>query len=184
MLQFYLKEFVENYEPTVKDTYQTRFIIDHQPCSLEATDISRLYDESLGHLWIRDHEGFILVYSITSIQSFQHIPELRRWIQETKPGDGGKASVVIVGNKSDNMNRKVSYEDGSRLARKLRCGFVETSVKSSHNVDKAFWEVVRSLRGQPQQCSDAQHDRREESDRPHKPWRFLSLCGISLRIGL
>ena len=180
-MQLYLKEFVESYEPTVEDTYQTGFIIDHQPCLLEATDIDGLYNKSLGHLWIQDHEGFILVYSITSIQSFQRIPELHRWIQETKPGDGGKASVVIVG---DNINCKVSYEDGSRLARKLRCGFVETSAKSSHNVDKAFSEVVRSLRGQPQQCGDAQHDHREESDCPHKLWRFLSLCGTSLRIGL
>ena len=49
------------------------------------------------------------LYSITSIQSFQRIPELHRWIQETKPGDGGKGSVLIVGNKSDNMNRGCSF---------------------------------------------------------------------------
>ena len=78
------------------------------------------------------------MYSITFIQFFQRISELHRWIQETKSDNDDKASVMIVGNKSNNMNRKVSYEDGSRLARKLRCDFVKMSVKSSHNVDKAF----------------------------------------------
>jgi Fe2+ transport system protein B len=54
--------------------------------------------------------------------------------------------VILVGNKSDIADRKVSIQEGHVLAKELGCGFVEASAKNYVNVEKAFYDVVRRLR--------------------------------------
>ena len=122
--------------------------------------------------WIRDGEGFVLVYSITSRSSFTRIRRFHNQIQRVKesssagsPTGGGylssplsanmmggsHAPVMLVGNKSDRVTeREVSTQEGSALAKEMGCDFVEASAKQCINVEKAFYEVVRSLRKQRQ----------------------------------
>ena len=58
---------------------------------------------------------------------------------------------MLVGNKSDRVTeREVSMQEGSALAKDMGCDFVEASAKNCINVEKAFYEVVRSLRRQRQ----------------------------------
>ena len=124
--------------------------------------------------WIRDGEGFVLVYSITSRSSFTRIRRFQSQIQRVKesssassPTTGGylpsqasqnmmmvgaQAPVMLVGNKSDRVTeREVSTQEGSALAKELGCEFVEASAKNCINVEKAFYEVVRLLRKQRQE---------------------------------
>lgn len=124
--------------------------------------------------WIRDGEGFVLVYSITSRSSFTRIRKFHSQIQRVKEssntssptsaaylsspisptpgGSYGQAPVMLVGNKSDRvMDRAVSFQEGSALAKDMGCDFVEASAKNCINVEKAFYEVVRSLRRQRQE---------------------------------
>jgi len=135
--------------------------------------------------WIRDGEGFVLVYSIASRSSFNRIQKFHHQIQRVKesslsgsptyPGSPlsatsansatfGPAPVMLVGNKCDRVTeREVSTQEGSALARELGCDFVEASAKNCINVEKAFYDVVRQLRRQRQQSSRA--DRRQTTDR-------------------
>ena len=123
--------------------------------------------------WIRDGEGFILVYSISSRSSFARIQKFHHQIQRVKEsslsgsptypgsplsasstgsGSFGPAPVMLVGNKCDRVTeREVSTQEGSALARELGCDFVEASAKNCVNVEKAFYDVVRQLRKQRQQ---------------------------------
>ncbi|AEO62336.1 uncharacterized protein THITE_2106402 [Thermothielavioides terrestris NRRL 8126] len=117
--------------------------------------------------WIRDGEGFILVYSISSRSSFTRIRRFHHQIQRVKesaasspsyPGSPISAAnqsapvpIMLVGNKSDRIaEREVSTQEGHALARELGCEFVEASAKNYINVDKAFYDVVRILRRQRQ----------------------------------
>ena len=123
--------------------------------------------------WIRDGEGFILVYSITSRASFSRIQKFHSQIQRVKESTnagsptgpaylstpasptifntGLPAPVMLVGNKSDRVTeREVSTQEGSALAKEMGCQFVEASAKNCINVEKAFYDVVRSLRNQRQ----------------------------------
>lgn len=118
--------------------------------------------------WIRDGEGFVLVYSISSRSSFTRIQKFHHQIQRVKesssspssyPGSPlsaiappGNVPVMLVGNKSDRVTeREVSTQEGHALARELGCEFVEASAKNCINVEKAFYDVVRLLRRQRQQ---------------------------------
>ncbi len=117
--------------------------------------------------WIRDGEGFVLVYSISSRSSFSRIKRFHHQIQRVKESTTSSPSyigspiaavsssapvpVMLVGNKSDRVTeREVSTQEGHALARELGCEFVEASAKNCINVDKAFYDVVRILRRQRQ----------------------------------
>lgn len=118
--------------------------------------------------WIRDGEGFVLVYSISSRSSFTRIQRFHNQIQRVKESSASSPSypgspisavapsapvpIMLVGNKSDRVTeREVSTQEGHALARELGCEFVEASAKNCINVEKAFYDVVRLLRRQRMQ---------------------------------
>ncbi|KAJ1547852.1 Ras GTPase ras2, partial [Nowakowskiella sp. JEL0078] len=85
--------------------------------------------------WIRDSEGFLLVYSIEDRKTFERLSELREQlirVKETKD-----IPVMLVGNKADKASdRQVAREDGMSVARRMKCDFIETSAKTGVNVEK------------------------------------------------
>lgn len=144
--------------------------IDGQSCMLEVLDTAGQEEyTALRDQWIRDGEGFVLVYSISSRSSFTRIQKFHHQIQRVKesaaagsptyPGSPlsqtmgnsifGPAPVMLVGNKSDRVTeREVSTQEGSALAKQLNCDFLEASAKNCINVEKAFYDLVRQLRRQ------------------------------------
>jgi GTPase KRas len=168
-----LNHFVETYDPTIEDSYRKQVQIDGQSCMLEVLDTAGQEEYiALRDQWIRDGEGFVLVYSISSRSSFARIQKFHSQIQRVKetslsgsptyPGSplsassasssGYPAPVMLVGNKCDRVTeREVSTQEGQALAKDLGCDFVEASAKNCVNVEKAFYEVVRQLRRQRHQ---------------------------------
>lgn len=166
---------METYDPTIEDSYRKQVVIDQHSCMLEVLDTAGQEEyTALRDQWIRDGEGFVLVYSITSRSSFTRIRKFYSQIQRVKEssntgsptsvaylsspisptvgGVNGQAPVMLVGNKSDRVTeRAVSTQEGSALAKDMGCDFVEASAKNCINVEKAFYEVVRSLRKQRQE---------------------------------
>ncbi|KAL2148311.1 hypothetical protein VTH82DRAFT_2231 [Thermothelomyces myriococcoides] len=167
-IQLCLQHFVETYDPTIEDSYRKQAVIDNQACMLEVLDTAGQEEyTALRDQWIRDGEGFVLVYSISSRSSFTRIKRFHHQIQRVKestasspsyPGSPISAAnpsapvpIMLVGNKSDRIaDREVSTQEGHALARELGCEFVEASAKNYINVDKAFYDVVRILRRQRQ----------------------------------
>jgi GTPase KRas protein len=141
---------------------------------------------SLRDQWIRDGEGFVLVYSITSEASFKEVERFYQLIQRVKESSSmgpsnysghrsadnsyyGPVPVMLVGNKSDRVTeREISSQRGAELAKRLGCDFIEASAKKSVNVEKAFYDVVRQLRMQKSAASRPRTERRTtpSSSRP------------------
>ncbi|RKF72449.1 Protein ras-2 [Golovinomyces cichoracearum] len=165
-IQLTLQHFVETYDPTIEDSYRKQVAIDGQSCMLEVLDTAGQEEyTALRDQWIRDGEGFVLVYSISSRSSFTRIIRFHNQIQRVKESSSSLQSyagsplmsvistspvpIMLVGNKSDRITeREVSTQEGHALARELGCEFVEASAKNSINVEKAFYDVVRQLRRQ------------------------------------
>lgn len=191
--QLCLNHFVETYDPTIEDSYRKQVQIDGQSCMLEVLDTAGQEEyTALRDQWIRDGEGFVLVYSISSRASFARIEKFHRQIQRVKEssqsgspsypgsplsttstgsGNYGPAPIMLVGNKCDRVTeREVSTQEGSALARELGCDFVEASAKNCVNVEKAFYDVVRQLRRQKQQMYRSSDHRRgtHNSDHGHR----------------
>ncbi|KAI1500813.1 ras family-domain-containing protein [Biscogniauxia marginata] len=166
-IQLCLQHFVETYDPTIEDSYRKQVVIDGSACMLEVLDTAGQEEyTALRDQWIRDGEGFVLVYSISSRSSFSRIKRFHHQIQRVKesfnssptfPGSPispnplppSAVPIMLVGNKSDRVTeREVSTQEGHALARELGCEFVEASAKNCINVEKAFYDVVRILRRQ------------------------------------
>ena len=121
-------------------------MVDDEVALLDVLDTAGQEEYSaMREQYMRTGEGFLLVYSITSRQSFEEIQTFEQQILRVKDKD--YFPIILVGNKCDlEGERMVSREEGQALARKFNCKLIETSAKSRVNVDNAFYELVREIR--------------------------------------
>jgi GTPase KRas len=95
--------------------------------------------------WIRDCEGFVLIYSITSRPSFEQISVFKDQVLRVKDKD--RIPMMLVANKCDlEDKREVSTQEGADLARAFGASFKEASAKTRVNVEEAFYDLVRKIR--------------------------------------
>ncbi|QRV93335.1 small guanosine triphosphatase family protein [Ceratobasidium sp. AG-Ba] len=137
---------VQTYDPTIEDAFRHSVVVDDEMTYLEIVDTAGQEEyATLRDQWIREGEGFILVYSIASRRSYDRIRAFQDSIVRVKRGS--RPVFMLVGNKNDKQNeREVSKEEGAALGRQWGCPFLETSAKTAHNVDRMFTETVRTLR--------------------------------------
>ncbi|KAG0025100.1 Ras GTPase [Podila clonocystis] len=95
--------------------------------------------------YMRSGEGFLLVYSITSRNSFEEISTFYQQILRVKDKDF--FPIILVANKCDlESERQVSTHEGRELAKQFSSRLIETSAKQRINVDEAFYNLVREIR--------------------------------------
>lgn len=145
-IQLIQSHFVDEYDPTIEDSYRKQCVIDDEVALLDVLDTAGQEEYSaMREQYMRTGEGFLLVYSITSRQSFDEITTFQQQILRVKDKD--YFPMVVVGNKCDlEGEREVTRAEGEALAKSFNCKFIETSAKSRINVDKAFYDIVREIR--------------------------------------
>lgn len=117
--------------------------------------------------WIRDGQGFLLVYSISSRSTFERVPIYRDQILRVKDV-GSNIPMILVGNMCDKVTeREVSREEGFQMGKKLGCEFIETSAKTCVNIERSFYTVVRMIR-RMREGSD-QHGRSKKKNKKKCP---------------
>ncbi|MCJ1362628.1 Ras GTPase [Acarospora aff. strigata] len=145
-IQLIQSHFVDEYDPTIEDSYRKQCVIDDEVALLDVLDTAGQEEYSaMREQYMRTGEGFLLVYSITSRQSFEEIMTFQQQILRVKDRD--YFPIIVVGNKCDlDGERQVSKQEGETVARQFGCKFIETSAKSRINVDNAFFDIVREIR--------------------------------------
>ncbi|KAI9261735.1 ras-like protein 1 [Sporodiniella umbellata] len=145
-IQFIQSHFVDEYDPTIEDSYRKQCVIDSETALLDVLDTAGQEEYSaMREQYMRNGEGFLLVYSINSTMSFEEISTFHQQICRVKDRD--YFPMVLVGNKCDlETERQVPSQAGKDLARKFGCQFIETSAKQRINVEEAFFEVVKDIR--------------------------------------
>ncbi|KAG9128396.1 Ras GTPase, partial [Ceratobasidium sp. 392] len=168
-IQFIQSHFVDEYDPTIEDSYRKQCVIDDEVALLDVLDTAG--QEEYGAMreqYMRTGEGFLLVYSITSRNSFEEISTFHQQILRVKDRDS--FPVVVVANKCDlEYERQVGMNgtspntipplpnntglrhdpnnvEGRDLAKHFGTKFIETSAKQRINVDEAFSNLVREIR--------------------------------------
>ncbi|PAA57021.1 hypothetical protein BOX15_Mlig023552g1 [Macrostomum lignano] len=144
-VQFVQGIFVEKYDPTIEDSYRKQVEIDSSQCMLEILDTAGTEQfTAMRDLYMKNGQGFLLVYSITSQSSFNDLAELREQILRVKDSDN--VPIIVVGNKCDlEDERTVGKERGHSLARQWNCAFLETSAKAKLNVQEVFFDLVHQI---------------------------------------
>jgi len=144
-VQFVQGIFVEKYDPTIEDSYRQQVEIDGQQCMLEILDTAGTEQfTAMRDLYMKNGQGFVLVYSIIAQSTFNDLPDLRDQILRVKDKD--EVPMVLVGNKCDLTDQRViSTEQGEELAKKFSCAFLEASAKTRTNVDLIFNTLIRQI---------------------------------------
>eukprot|EP01126_Amoeba_proteus_P032193 TRINITY_DN3143_c0_g2_i1.p1 TRINITY_DN3143_c0_g2~~TRINITY_DN3143_c0_g2_i1.p1 ORF type:complete len:161 (+),score=19.31 TRINITY_DN3143_c0_g2_i1:656-1138(+) len=92
--------------------------------------------------YYRGAAGALLVYDIARRETFNHLTE---WLDETQQANN-EMVVMLVGNKYDlEKHRQVSTSEGSQWAKDHGLVFLETSAKTSTNVEEAFYQVAKVI---------------------------------------
>ncbi|KAM4588367.1 uncharacterized protein rab44 isoform 2-T2 [Odontesthes bonariensis] len=86
--------------------------------------------------------AFLLMYDITSSQSFSAISYWANSIQESAAEN---VTVLLLGNKSDHEQRRVKTQQGEILAKEYNFEFMECSAATGENVIEALETVARML---------------------------------------
>lgn len=144
-VKFVSGKFIERYDPTIEDFYRKEIEVDGSPSVLEILDTAGTEQfASMRDLYIRNGQGFVIVYSITSLQTFYDIRSMKEHIQRLKGRQ--EIPILLVGNKADLENqREVSTQDGDDLAKTWGCSLIEASARSAQNVNEVFIEIVRQM---------------------------------------
>ncbi|KAI5960057.1 RAS1 [Candida pseudojiufengensis] len=144
-IQLIQSHFVDEYDPTIEDSYRKQCTINDEQVLLDILDTAGQEEYSaMREQYMRTGEGFLLVYSINSRNSLEELQSFYEQIQRVK--DSENVPVLVVGNKCDlEMERQVSYEEGQALANSFGCPFLETSAKMRINVEEAFFDLVKHI---------------------------------------
>ncbi|CAF3221973.1 unnamed protein product [Rotaria socialis] len=170
-IQFFQKMFVEDYDPTIEDSYIQHVEVDKQVCVLDVLDTAGQEEFSaLREQYMRKGDGFLIVYSVIDPNSFKNTRQFYNQILRVK--DRKSYPMILVANKIDLVHlRKISEEEGRELAAELQIPYIETSAKAPPvNVDTAFHELVRVIRLQNQNLNPIKKKRKKR--------RYLNRCRL------
>ncbi|KAI0053894.1 hypothetical protein FA95DRAFT_1551664 [Auriscalpium vulgare] len=148
-IQFIQIYFADEYEPTGEtQTYRKQCVVDDEVALLDVLDTAGQEEyAAIREQSMRTGDGFLLVYSITSRDSFEQIIRFYQQIQRVKDKDS--FPVVVVANKcedEDEHERQVSSSEGHNLASSFGGPHIETSAKDRLNIAEAFSNLVREIR--------------------------------------
>ena len=83
------------------------------------------------------------MYDVASADSFRSLPE---WLEDIERYAGKTVYRVLIGNKTDRLDRVVDTKTGEDFAKQNGMPFMETSAKNSNNIDLLFSQLAKVLR--------------------------------------
>ena len=135
--------FLEEYDPTIEDSYRIQTSLCDQPVLFDILDTAgREEFSSMLDQWIREAQILMLCFSITSKSSWDDAEFYRRRAYFTKSDDKDWA-MVLVSTKGDlEKYREVPRDDILEKAKEWDIPYVETSAKDNINVQFAYFQCI------------------------------------------
>ena len=138
--RFMNNTFTEEYQATIGLDFQSKNVqIDNQDIHLLLYDTAGQEKfRSLIPMYTRDANIILLVYEVTSKDSFLH---LNHWLNDLTTVKKDEVIFVVVGNKTDlEDKREVSREEGEQFAKDNDYLFAEVSAKYGEGFEDLFYK--------------------------------------------
>eukprot|EP01098_Paradermamoeba_levis_P002114 TRINITY_DN1251_c0_g1_i1.p1 TRINITY_DN1251_c0_g1~~TRINITY_DN1251_c0_g1_i1.p1 ORF type:complete len:187 (-),score=49.15 TRINITY_DN1251_c0_g1_i1:291-851(-) len=144
-IQFVKGKFVEKYDPTIEEFFSKAFRVDGEDHILNIIDTAGTEQfTSLRETYVKDAQGFILMYSIVTPSSLEALESI--WTLIGRMKEESPFAAVMVGNKCDlEGQRLVSSADAEKVASRFGIPLFEASAKDCLNVHESFEELIREL---------------------------------------
>ncbi|GAA99480.1 uncharacterized protein L969DRAFT_93940 [Mixia osmundae IAM 14324] len=149
-IRFVYDNFVEKYDPTIEDSFRTVAMVDGYRCQVELLDTAGTEQfMALHSLYMKSGDGFVLAFSLTSLDSINELQTIREQILRTKEAEGltpEEVPLVLVGNKCDLVHeRQVPREVGIQLSQAWAKPYYEASARHKINVEELFEDILRQV---------------------------------------
>lgn len=145
LYHFLYYSFKEEYQATMGlDFFSKNVRIDNQDIRLFLYDIAGQEKfESLIPMYTRDANIILLVYDVTSQNSFLH---LSKWYKSLTNVKKEEVIFAVVGNKTDIVDeREVSAEEGKKFAEENGFIFKEVSAKIGDGINELFEVILKEM---------------------------------------
>lgn len=87
--------------------------------------------------------GIIMTFSVNDRSSFN---AMENWLKQIKTHAAENVVKVLVANKIDCQDRKVSAEEGRKLAQNFGVAYYEVSAKENLNITDMFMAIGREIK--------------------------------------
>ena len=144
----YVKNIFNNDQvPTIGIDYRTKTVTYHsKKIKLKIFDTSgQERFHTLTKNYYQGADGIIMVFDLKRIETFE---ELTYWMEEiNKNCDKKNIGLILVGNKNDGNleERKISNEQGNKIAELYNFIYIETSAITNDNIKECFDLMVQTL---------------------------------------
>lgn len=131
------KDLNNSHYATIEDRHTFNYLVNEKQKQIEILDTAGEDDyQNMMDVWIEFGECFILVFSLTSMETFQALDKIHQRIIKIK---NKNIPIILVGNKSDLENqREIESEMASNKAYQWGADYLETSAKTGYNVLKVL----------------------------------------------
>ncbi|XP_028816526.1 uncharacterized protein rab44 isoform X1 [Denticeps clupeoides] len=142
--QFQSGHFCEDLSATIGiDTCTQTMVVDNKLVKLQIWDTAgQERYHSITKQVLHKAEGLILMYDITSDESFYAV---RKWISCIEDGAPTGVVMMLLGNKNDLSQRKVLPTHGQQIAQEFNISFMECSAATGNNVRQSLEDLARLL---------------------------------------
>ena len=159
--------FINDQTPTIGIDYKSKIVIyNSKKIKLKIFDTSgQERFHTLTKNYYRGADGIIMVFDIKRSETFE---ELTYWMEEiNKNCDKNKIGLILVGNKNDgNLDeRKISREQGNKIAELYNFIYIETSAVTNDNIKECFDLMVKTLfEKNVNDCNNIKNNNEEKED--------------------
>jgi len=170
------KLFQNEYFPTFNIDFQIKTLnINGKKKNIHCIDtegslVSQVLTEYTGENFIKKIDALIIVYDITSRQSFNNIDSYYKILESKYSSKGlsdkfNKTIKYVVGNKFDlRINRVISDNEGRETENKYNAKYMECSAKNGYNIDRLFEYIIQDIiRGESNNNSDSGGNQRNNN---------------------
>jgi small GTP-binding protein len=135
--------FIDKYDPTIEDSYRKHTVINGKAQLVEILDTAGTEQFTvMRDLYIKNADGIILVYSITSRETIRELDNIYDQINMINPS----IPLMLCGNKCDlEDDRVVETMEGQEYANEYGADFMETSSALPLNVEEVFNNLLTSI---------------------------------------
>ncbi|CAB0031197.1 unnamed protein product [Trichogramma brassicae] len=160
------ERYYDTYISTIGIDFKQKIInLDGTPIKLQIWDTAgQERFRTLTTAYYRGAMGILLMYDVTSLESFNNLSYWLRNIQENASPDVVK---VLAANKCDaTTQRAVKIEQGQKIAENFDMPFLEVSCRDNINIEESFLTLARKIReqrGQRASLFDSSEKQKESS---------------------
>lgn len=151
VLRFVKGQFHEFQESTIGAAFLTQTVcLDDTTVKFEIWDTAgQERYHSLAPMYYRGAQAAIVVYDITNEESFVRA---KNWVKELQRQASPNIVIALAGNKADLQGKRaLDFQDAQSYADDNSLLFMETSAKTSMNVNEIFMAIAKKLpKNEPQ----------------------------------